>query len=365
MIRIFRPGSSSMFALSLLLLFCMILLQPARGGKNFYDVLGVSKTSSPADIKRAYRKQCLQHHPDKGGSEEKFKEINQAYEILSDDEQRKTYDHFGEAGINSGGIPPQANPFQQPGQGPGFFGFNSGQQQPGGGFSFGGMDMGDLFRGAAGQNAGKGGLNLDLSELLSQLGGQGGGGLGGGNPFRSGPQRPQRQRQQQTYQMDCPCTLEELATGATKKMKVSLGAKNKKMSKVYTISLKKGCKQGTKFNFKASKKDRFPPMTFVVKEKKHHIFIRRGDDLVYRHDLAKDEEGSLVKLELTLLDGEVWTRSLAPNSSFLRSGQTLEVTGKGMPIKGGPQRGNLIVEFYDSSQKKRSKQSSKAKHRPS
>lgn len=81
-----------------------------RGGKKkdvdtkkFYDLLEVSKEASSAEIKKAYRKLAIKHHPDKGGDPEKFKEITKAYECLSDDEKRKTYDRFGEEGLEQGG----------------------------------------------------------------------------------------------------------------------------------------------------------------------------------------------------------------------------------------------------------------------
>ena len=63
--------------------------------KDYYDVLGVPKTATADDIKKAFRKLARKHHPDAGGSEERFKEINEAYEILSDDEKRKQYDEYG------------------------------------------------------------------------------------------------------------------------------------------------------------------------------------------------------------------------------------------------------------------------------
>ena len=71
---------------------------------KFYEILGVSKEASQAEIKKAYRKLAIQHHPDKGGDEEKFKEITRAYEVLSDEEKRAQYDQFGEEGIQDGGM---------------------------------------------------------------------------------------------------------------------------------------------------------------------------------------------------------------------------------------------------------------------
>src|SRR3989337_4598464 len=80
--------------------------------KDYYDVLGVSKTSSADEIKKAYRKLALQFHPDRNKSkeaEEKFKEINQAYEVLSDPQKKQMYDQYGhqafEAGAGSAGGP--------------------------------------------------------------------------------------------------------------------------------------------------------------------------------------------------------------------------------------------------------------------
>ncbi len=70
---------------------------------NFYDLLGVDKKASKADIKKAFRAQAKKHHPDKGGDAEQFKKINQAYETLSDDNKRANYDRFGSAGAQGFG----------------------------------------------------------------------------------------------------------------------------------------------------------------------------------------------------------------------------------------------------------------------
>lgn len=108
---------------------------------NPYEVLGISKTASSGEIKKAYHKKAIKHHPDKGGDGEKFKEISKAYTILSDPKAKEKYDRFGvidENGNPGGGIDPTeifANLFGGMGRG-GPFNMNF---QNGGSFSFGGM----------------------------------------------------------------------------------------------------------------------------------------------------------------------------------------------------------------------------------
>ncbi len=79
---------------------------------DYYDVLGVSKSSDKAEIKKAFRDKAKKYHPDKGGDEAKFKEINEAYETLGDDQKRAQYDQFGSAGGNFGGGGGGAGGFQ-------------------------------------------------------------------------------------------------------------------------------------------------------------------------------------------------------------------------------------------------------------
>lgn len=71
--------------------------------KKFYEVLGVDQNASVDEIKKAYRRLAIRHHPDKGGDPESFKEVSHAYEILSDPEKRKTYDDYGEEGLEGSG----------------------------------------------------------------------------------------------------------------------------------------------------------------------------------------------------------------------------------------------------------------------
>lgn len=71
--------------------------------KKYYDLIGVPKTASTDEIKKAFRKKALKEHPDKGGDPEKFKELTVAYEVLCDNEKRQLYDQYGEEGVRDGG----------------------------------------------------------------------------------------------------------------------------------------------------------------------------------------------------------------------------------------------------------------------
>lgn len=107
--------------------------------RDYYEVLGVGKNASADEIKKAFRRLAVQHHPDKeGGNEAKFKEVNEAYEVLKDAGKRQRYDQFGHAGVGGAAGGPGGNPFE---------GFSPG------GFDFGG-GFGDIFENIFGGNMG-------------------------------------------------------------------------------------------------------------------------------------------------------------------------------------------------------------------
>src|SRR5271154_4586041 len=100
--------------------------------RDYYEILGVKKDASADEIKKAFRRSAVEHHPDRGGDEAKFKELNEAYEVLKDADKRKRYDQFGHAGVGGNG----GNPFA------GGYGGGQGQNIN---FDFGDLGLGDIF----------------------------------------------------------------------------------------------------------------------------------------------------------------------------------------------------------------------------
>lgn len=115
--------------------------------RDYYEILGVSKNASADEIKKAFRKLAVKHHPDRGGDEKKFKEINEAYEVLKDENKRQRYDQFGHAGVGSSHASsgPGGDPFS------GFGGFGQGGVH----VDLGDLGLGDIFESFFGGGAGR------------------------------------------------------------------------------------------------------------------------------------------------------------------------------------------------------------------
>jgi DnaJ homolog subfamily B member 4 len=312
--------------------------------KSYYDILGVSRKASDKEIKKAYRKLAIQHHPDKGGNEDTFKEISKAYQTLSNPDEKAIYDQYGEAGLEMGAGPNAGNYAFSTGGNP-FFGSGTSGANPFQGFFSGQGSSGPGFHTETFSFGGQDG-NIDLSDLLRQM--MGGSHMGGGNnnPFH---QNQPKTSGSKTFTRPVRCTLEDLAVGTTKQMKLTFQGKEK----IYKIPIKPGWKAGTKITFQGQFSTGLPTMIFEVEELPHKFLRRQGNDL---HFVCWIEEGQTkggIQVTVPLPTGETYQRKIPKVHSddgkesvpVLANGEKLVVHNKGMPIKGGPERGDLVIEF--------------------
>ncbi|KAJ1656903.1 Molecular chaperone (DnaJ super) [Dispira simplex] len=340
--------------------------------KDYYEILGVSKGASDDVIKKAYRTMALKWHPDRNPNQKemadkKFKEVSEAYEVLSDKNKRAIYDQYGEDGLK-GGMGAGGGGEGGPG---GFSGFPGGATftftssgGPGGGFRpFTPSNAEDIFAQffSSGDKGGFSGFssmgNGGGSPFMDIDTGLGGFPFGGGTHAQHGgrsrvhhsPSNPP------AIQRQLPVSLEELYTGTTKKLKVTRrvhsGASGKSITaeKILTVDIRRGWKPGTKIKF-AGAGDELPngqaqDIEFIIQEKPHPVFKREGNNLVVRMDLPLVEALTGFTRTVQTLDGR--TLTIKDEGRIVRPGVTLRITQEGMPIKSSPDnKGDLIVEYH-------------------
>uniref|UniRef100_A0A8C2WPR3 DnaJ heat shock protein family (Hsp40) member B1b n=1 Tax=Cyclopterus lumpus TaxID=8103 RepID=A0A8C2WPR3_CYCLU len=302
-------------------------------GKDYYDILGIKKEASEDDIKKAYRKQALRFHPDKNkspGAEDKFKEIAEAYDVLSDEKKKDIYDRFGEEGLKGGGGPP--------GNGgcPGNFSYSF-QGDPHVIFSefFGGHNPFEQLFG--GRN---GGMDEEMDPNPFASFGMGGAGMGG-------------KHQDPPVVHDLQVTLEEVLSGCLKKMKISRRRVNpdgrtiKMEDKILEVQIKKGWKEGTKITF-PKEGDETPTnipadVVFVLKDKTHQKFKRDGSNIVYTATISLRDALCGCTINAPTLDGRTVTVS---TTDVVQPGMKRRINGEGLPYPKRPdRRGDLLVEY--------------------
>jgi len=310
-----------------------------RGGPSanvdttkLYETLGVEKDAEAKDIKKAYRKLAVKHHPDKGGDEQKFKEISAAYEVLSDPEKRSKYDKYGLEGLEDGG---------------------------GGGRSA--DDIFSMFFPGGGRRRGprKGeSINHPIKVSLEDL-------------YNGKTVKLAINRQvivgEAVMCDDCDgqgvvLELRQIALGMVQQVQRKCVSctdgykcRTKKERKVLEVHVEKGMKNGQKISFRgmADEKPNMEPgdINFVVQEKEHELFKRKGADLLITKTLSLNE--ALTGFEWTVphLDkrtiviksrpGEVIKAEADGGQPFVKI-----VRGEGMPSKGNPfVKGDLYVLF--------------------
>ncbi|KAK4401161.1 DnaJsubfamily B member 4 [Sesamum angolense] len=303
-------------------------------GVDYYNILKVGRGATEDDLKKSYRRLAMKWHPDKNPNnkneaEAKFKQISEAYEVLSDPQKRQIYDQHGEEGLKD--MPPPGSTGNQNGFNP--------------------RNAEDIFAEFFGSSPfGFGSAGAGRSMRFSSDGG----GMFGDNIFRNAsdgaavnmPKKPP------PVENKLPCSLEDLYTGSTRKMKISrqvveangrLGTE----TEILTIDVKPGWKKGTKITFqdKGNEQPNQLPadLVFVIDEKPHSTFKRDGNDLImnYRVTLAEAIGGTTV--EITTLD----KRNLSiPVNDIISPGYELVVSREGMPITKEPgNRGDLKIRF--------------------
>jgi len=331
-------------------------------GKDYYKILGLSKGASEEDIKKAYRKMALKYHPDKNKSpdaEEKFKQVAEAYEVLSDKKKRDIYDQFGEEGLK-GGVPGGGG---TGGDGPHYTYTFSGDPRATFAQFFGTNDPFTHFfnMGVDGHGPHNVFEEMDVEEdpFINMLGG-GGPRMGGGTrrAFSFNPHdasRPEKTRHQDpAVSRDLYVTLEEVARGVTKKMKITrnvLGAdgrSSRREEKILTIEVKPGWKEGTKITFE-KEGDQTPgkipaDIVFVIRDKPNATFKRDGANLIYTAKVPLRDSLCGTRVTVPTLTGQQVTLNFS--QEIIKPQSTKRLQGYGLPYPKDPTRkGDIIVHF--------------------
>jgi curved DNA-binding protein len=262
---------------------------------DYYEILGVSKGASAGEIKSAYRKRALEWHPDKhkdnkAEAETKFKEINEAYQVLSDPKKRQAYDQFGHTAFNRGGGPSAGSGFGGFGGGPFTYTYTTKGGQ-GGGVPF---DFGDPF------------------DIFEQF-------FGGGSPFSARSRMPR-------YSIDID--FKDVVSGVEKEVYIE-GKKRK-------IKIPAGVDSGNRI--------RFDDFILSINVKPSGQFERRGDDIYVRQE---------VPFSLAVMGGEIEVDTVEENIKIkikkgTQSGTMIRLRGKGMPRLHGRGRGDEYVRIQVS-----------------
>ena len=295
--------------------------------KDYYDILGIPRTASADDIKKTYRKLARKYHPDlnkNAGAEARFKEIGEAYEVLSDPEKRGRYDQLGrnwQAGQDF--RPP-------PDFGGGPFEFRG--APGGGGRGFKGQDMGEFS---------------DFFEMLfgQQFGGRSQRGAPS-NMWGAGEEFP---AQGQDHEAEIAITLEEACHGSTKNISLQTTnqdprARTQAQTKTYQVKIPAGISEGARIRL-AGQGGTGPgggaagDLYLTIHIAPHPIFRVEGSNLEIDCLLAPWEAALGAKVSIPTLQGQAFI-TIPPGTE---SGQRLRLRGKGLPQKRGLEPGDLVA----------------------
>ena len=287
--------------------------------RDYYEVLGVSKTASDDEIKKAYRKLAIKYHPDKNPgdktAEEKFKEATEAYEVLNDKQKRARYDQFGHAGVGGNGGNPfggGGNPFGQ-----------------GGGFNFNGQSFQFDFGGAGG----------GLDDILGDLFGFGG-----------GARRRTRVRRGQDFEIQTVISFKEAVFGTTRE--IELPSSGKKLK----VKIPSGIDDGMAIRLAGkggeAPKDGEPGDLYLrVRVKPDKNLTREGNIILSEAVVSMVDAALGCELDVETVDGKVTMKIPAGT----QSGTPFRLSGHGVPFRADGDRGPHIVTIIVETPKNLSK----------
>src|SRR5215212_2621555 len=288
--------------------------------RDYYETLGVSKTATEDEIRTAFRKLARKYHPDvakdKKEAEEKFKQINEAYEVLSDPEKRKKYDQLGANWNQPGGFQP---PPDWGGQQPGGVFHRYGGGDGGVEFEFGGTGFSDFFEAFFGGGRGRSAF---------------GGGFGRGQAAEA--------ERGNDVEADIMVPLEEALNGATRT--VSLRRSATKKVETYQVKIPRGVREGQRIRLAGQgeageRGGKSGDLFLRVRLARHPDFRVEGSDLVHDARIFPWQAVLGSDLKIPTLEGEV--RLKIPAGT--RSGRRFRLRSRGMLASAGT-RGDLFVE---------------------
>jgi len=291
--------------------------------KDYYAVLGVSKTADASEIKKAFRKLALKYHPDRNPddkvAEARFKEVNEAYEVLSDTDKRKKYDSYGQYWKQAS----QAGGYSR-GAGVDFGGFDFGQ--------YGSFEefINDLLGGLGGSGASRGKTGNYTYRTSTQPGWSGYGSTSRSSRYSAGTNG-----QSADTEATLRLTLPEAFRGVQKRLTVG--------NETINVRIPAGAKPGVRvrvrgkgqFNSYSRKRG---DLYLSVELAPHAFFQFEGDNLVCEVPVTPDEAVLGASIEVPTLDGMVTMKVPAG----IRSGQSLRLRGKGWPKPKGGRSDQLV-----------------------
>lgn len=286
--------------------------------QDYYALLGVSRSATDDEIKKAYRKLAIQYHPDRNPNdkkaEDKFKEITEAYETLGDTKKREVYDKFGHT---QGG-----NPFAGAGGG-----------NP---FGAGGPFTGGFNRGYSTGNNGGDPFQDIFGDVFSEVFGASRGGSAG----TRGRQRPQKGAD---LRYTLSITLEEAATGCEKVISFLRNKGNKEETTKLAVTVPAGVKENQKLKLTGegdtSSSGLAGDLYVIVQIQDHLLFKRIDNDIVLDLPVSYIDAILGTSLEVPTLTGRV----LIKIPSGTHTGQTLRLKNKGLPKIGGFGSGDMLI----------------------